>query len=132
MKYLTMEAVIAHHDRLVLETGGATGLRDFGLLSSAIAAPSQSWDGEDLYSDIFEKSCAYLFHLIKNHPFIDGNKRTAVICFIDFLWLNDCQIDFDFDFLYTLALDIAENKLEKGEVIQIVKKFAGCEKSINQ
>jgi len=78
MKYLTAEQVLFIHARLIEETGGEHGLLDLGLLRSAVARPQASFDGQDLYPDLFSKAAALLESLIGNHAFVNGNKRTAI------------------------------------------------------
>lgn len=80
MKYLTVEQVLFIHARLVSEISGTHGVRDLGLLESAVARPQATFEGNDLYSDIFSKAAALMESLIGNHPFVDGNKRTGMEC----------------------------------------------------
>ena len=95
MKILTKEQIILLHGQLIKETGGAEGIRDEGLLDSAISNPFQSFDGKDLYPTVLEKGARLGFGLIQNHAFIDGNKRIGAHAMLVFLVLND------FDFSYT-------------------------------
>ncbi len=88
MKALTVEEVLVIHQRLIQRTGGSGGLRDLGLLESAVARPHASFAGEDLYPDLWSKAAALMHSLIKNHPFVDGNKRTAITAAGIFLALN--------------------------------------------
>jgi death-on-curing protein len=88
MRYLTPEQVLFVHARLIAETGGAHGLRDLGLLQSAIARPQAVFNGNELYPDIYHKAAALLESLINNHPFIDGNKRTGITAAAMFLRIN--------------------------------------------
>jgi len=76
--YLTAEQVLFLHSRLLQDTGGAHGVRDLGMLLSALGRPQASFEAQDLYPDIFAKAAALMDSLIRNHPFLDGNKRTAV------------------------------------------------------
>jgi death-on-curing protein len=85
---LTVEEVLVIHQRLIQRTGGSGGLRDLGLLESAVARPHASFAGEDLYPDLWSKAAALMHSLIKNHPFVDGNKRTAITAAGIFLALN--------------------------------------------
>lgn len=78
MKYLSPQKVLYIHDQAVKRFGGSHGIRDIGLLESAVARPQASFDGQDLYETIFEKATALMHSLLKNHPFVDGNKRTAL------------------------------------------------------
>ena len=88
MKYLTPQNVIQIHFEIVQETGGMQGLRDLGLLESALARPMQTFGGEDLYPTLELKAAAMVHSLLLNHMFADGNKRTATICMVEFLILN--------------------------------------------
>lgn len=88
MKYLAAEQVLFIHARLIAETGGAHGVRDLGLLLAAIARPQATFDGQDLYPDVFSKAGALLESLIGNHAFVDGNKRTAITSAGLFLRMN--------------------------------------------
>ncbi|HBR22085.1 MAG TPA: type II toxin-antitoxin system death-on-curing family toxin [Nitrospiraceae bacterium] len=93
MKYLTAEQVLFIHSRLIDETGGSHGIRDVGLLQSAVSRPMATFGGEDLYPDIFQKALALMESLIKNHPFIDGNKRTAISSTGLFLRINGYTLE---------------------------------------
>jgi death-on-curing protein len=88
VKYLTPEQVLFIHARLIAETGGSHGIRDLGLLLSALARPQATFDGQDLHPDLFSKAGALMESLLQNHPFIDGNKRTAITASAMFLRLN--------------------------------------------
>ncbi|MEN8236118.1 MAG: type II toxin-antitoxin system death-on-curing family toxin [Pseudomonadota bacterium] len=133
MKYLRIEEVISYQDFLIKKDGGFGGIRDFGLLSSALAIPSQSFSGQEMHHTVIEKASAYLYHLIKNHPFFDGNKRTAVFCFLVFFDENNVEISFDEDFLYSITLDVAGNKLHKTELISLMNQYfqTNCDKSLS-
>jgi death on curing protein len=93
-KFLTVEQVIQVHDVFLDEYGGLPGIRDFGLLSSAVEMPRFSCFGKLLHETIFEQAAAYLYHLIMNHPFNDGNKRTGALVALFFLEENGVQIHF--------------------------------------
>jgi death on curing protein len=88
MNYLTAEQVLFIHARLIAETGGAHGVRELNLLLSAVARPQATFEGQELYPDLFSKSAALLESLIGNHAFVDGNKRTAITAIGLFLRLN--------------------------------------------
>lgn len=88
MNYLNAEQVLFIHSRLIDETGGMQGLRDLGLLESAVSRPQVVFNNEELYPTIFHKAAALAESLIKNHPFIDGNKRTAITSTAIFLQIN--------------------------------------------
>lgn len=107
MIYLTVEQVLLIHDRLIVETGGSHGVRDLGLLESAIFRPQSVLDETDLYPDIFTKAASLLQSLIQNHPFIDGNKRTGITSTILFLNLNGCQLEICNNELEQFTIDVA-------------------------
>ncbi|MDP3703535.1 MAG: type II toxin-antitoxin system death-on-curing family toxin [Candidatus Omnitrophota bacterium] len=86
--FLTLAEVINFHADQIHRYGGSLGVRDLGLLESALAQPSASFGGEWLHRDLFEMAAAYAYHICQNHPFIDGNKRTALVCALVFLELN--------------------------------------------
>ena len=88
MKYLTVKDVLLLHDIAIDKFGGSHGLRDLGLLESAVARPQSSFGGEDLYPTIFLKAGALVHSLLMNHQFVDGNKRTAMFSVMTFLELN--------------------------------------------
>lgn len=88
MVYLTPEQILFIHARLIAETGGGHGVRDIGLLDSAIARPRATFDGSDLYPNLFLKVAALMASLAQNHPFVDGNKRTAITAASLFLAQN--------------------------------------------
>lgn len=92
MKYLTSEQALFIHARLIAETGGSHGIRDLGLLKSAIARPQATFDDQDLYPDVFAKAGALMESLLQNHPFVDGNKRTAITATAMFLRLNGYRL----------------------------------------
>ncbi len=88
MKYLSAEQVLFIHSRLIDTTGGSHGVRDIGLLLSAVERPKATFEGKDLYEDVFRKTAALMESLTNNHPFIDGNKRTAITSSALFLQFN--------------------------------------------
>lgn len=87
-RYLTPQEVLFIHARLIATTGGEHGIRDLGLLESAVARPQATFDGADLYPNLFLKTAALMESLSQNHPFVDGNKRTAITTAAMFLRLN--------------------------------------------
>src|SRR6266702_909625 len=90
--YLSLDEVIAIHDSMIEHYGGSFGIRDIGLIQSAITRPHSSFDGEDLYSTIFDKSAALFHSLLFNHAFVDGNKRKAITATGRFLTLNGYEL----------------------------------------
>ena len=92
MNYLTPEQILFLHARLITETGGSHGVRDINLLLSAVGRPQASFDKQDLYPDVFFKAAALMDSLIRNHPFVDGNKRTGISAAGIFLIQNGYQL----------------------------------------
>ena len=92
MKYLTPQQVLAIHDQMIKRFGGSHGIRDIGLLESAVARPQTTYGGKDLYPTVFLKTAALLHSLLRNHQFVDGNKRTAYTSAGIFLKLNGYKL----------------------------------------
>ena len=92
MKYLTPQKALFIHDQVVKRTGGSHGVRDIGLVESAVYRPQATFDGDELYAGIFDTAAALLQSLLKNHPFVDGNKRTALTSAGLFLRLNGYKL----------------------------------------
>jgi death-on-curing protein len=114
--FLQLDQILRLHQSLIDHYGGMDGVRDTGLLESAIAQPQAGFGGEYLHGDIFMKAAAYMFHLVQNHPFLDGNKRIGAASAIVFLAVNDVQIDNDEDGLIALTLSVATGQLGKDEI----------------
>lgn len=89
---LTKSQVLLIHDQLIAETGGSSGLRDEGILDSALSAPFQTFGGEDVYPSLQQKAARLCFGLVKNHPFVDGNKRIGAHVMLVFLALNGVEL----------------------------------------
>ena len=100
------------HRRLIQRTGGSGGLRDPGLLESAVARPQASFDGEDLYPALWLKAAALMHSLVKNHPFVDGNKRTAVTATGIFLGLNGHPLTASNEEILRFAIQVAAEEME--------------------
>jgi len=120
--YLTAEQILFIHYRLVSETGGKHGLRDLGLLESAVARTRQTFGNEELYPDIFEKAAALMESLVNNHPFIDGNKRTRIACTVLFLRQNGLTFSAKNSELEKFALRVASSKIKRSEIAVWLKK----------
>jgi death-on-curing protein len=114
--YLTAEQVLFIHYRLVSETGGEHGVRDIGLLESAIARPRATFDKQELYKNIFEKAAALMESLVNNHPFIDGNKRTGIACTVLFLRQNGILFSAKNSDLEKFTLRVASSKIKLSEI----------------
>jgi death-on-curing protein len=109
--YLTAAQVLFIHARLIAETGGSPGLRDLGLLQAAVARPQATFDGHDLYPDLFTKAAALMDSLVRNHPFVDGNKRAGVAAAGLFLRLNGYRLDATNDDLERFTLQVAQAQI---------------------
>ena len=107
MKILTKSQILLLHSELAEESGGSSELRDEGLLDSAISAPFQSFGGIDLYPDLILKAARLGFGLIKNHPFVDGNKRIGAHAMIAFLEVNSISLEYEDDELIEIILSVA-------------------------
>ena len=110
MKYLTSEQVLFIHARLIVETGGEHGMRDLGLLQSAVSRPQAVFDGNDLYADVHSKAAALLESLVNNHPFVDGNKRTGIAAAALFLQANGYPLTASNQDVESFVLSIASGK----------------------
>ncbi len=111
MIVLAKEQIITMHSMLISETGGIDGLRDVSLLESAIKAPFQSFEGTELYPTIYQKASRLGFGIIKNHPFIDGNKRIGAHTMLVFLSLNGIEIESTQKSLYEIILGVADDRV---------------------
>lgn len=125
INFMTLKAVLNLHNFLISEFGGADGIRDINLLESALAQPKAIFAKNYLHDNLFEMAAAYAYHIIKNHPFVDGNKRTGLFSAINFLSSNDIEIELTNTAFVKLAIDIASSKLTK---TQIAALFKNCSK----
>lgn len=122
IKFLDKETILAFHQDQVKIYGGKQGLRDEGLLESALAQPQASFGGEYVHKNIFEIAAAYGFHICKNHPLFDGNKRTALVAIYTFLYVNGYRLRADKKSLYAVMIDLANGKLEKDKLAEFLKE----------
>ena len=123
MKYLTEEQVLFIHSRLIDETGGVHGVRDLGLLQSAVSRPKATFGSEDLYPDICHKAAALMESLIKNHPFIDGNKRTAITSAGIFLQRNGYILETAQRELEQFTLSVVTGKASFEDAVKWFRKY---------
>ena len=119
--FLGLADVIRIHVDQIERYGGRAGIRDQGLLQSALAMPGASFGGELLHRDLFETGAAYAFHLCQNNPFVDGNKRTGLASALVFLELNGISIDDPEGLLYQAMMDVASGSLEKLALAEILR-----------
>lgn len=122
MSFLTLEEVIQIHDDLVAGYGGLQGIRDMGLLVSAIEMPKAAMCGEYLHESIFDKAAAYLFHIVCNHAFLDGNKRAGSAVTLIFLFQNGCKIKYDMEEFEEMVCKVAQGLFSKEEISKFLGK----------
>lgn len=122
IRFLDIDEVIQINKGQILLFGGLHGVRDKGLLESAVYDAQSSFGGKYLYQDIYHMAAGYAYGITKNHPFIDGNKRTGIICSLIFLKYNEIELEFEQEELYKLGIDIATSKLNIGKIAVIFKK----------
>lgn len=127
MIFLTPEQVLFIHARLITETGGSHGVRDLSMLLSAVGRPQTSFDNQDLYPDLFDKAAALLDSLIRNHPFVDGNKRTGITAVALFLELNGYPLHASNSELEKFTLDIVLARLGAGEIAAWLRANTHCQ-----
>lgn len=119
---LTKRQILLLHDQLVAETGGTSGLRDEGMLDSALNAPFQSFGGVDIYPSLQQKAARLCFGLVKNHPFIDGNKRIGAHAMLVFLALNGIELQYSQTELSNIILQLAAGKIELPALLEWIQK----------
>jgi len=122
MIFLTIEEVIQIHDDLVSEYGGLQGIRDMGLLISAIEMPKATMFGEHLHESLFDKASAYLFHIVCNHAFLDGNKRTGAASTLIFLIQNGCKTKYSMEEFEEMVCKVAQGKFSKEEISKFLQQ----------
>jgi death-on-curing protein len=115
-QFLELDDVLAIHEDRIRKYGGSSGIRDLGLLESAVAMPQATFGGAYLHGTLYEMAAAYLFHIAKNHPFLDGNKRTALACALSFLRLNVLKVKAGEDELVDLVLGVVEGGISKAAI----------------
>ena len=119
--HLTVEIVREIHQAAIRDFGGSDGLRDSSLLESAVSAPQATFGGKSTYSSVVEIAAAYLFYLCRNHPFLDGNKRTALGACVVFLKLNGIVPKQDGPEWEELTLDVAASRIDRDETTKRLK-----------
>ena len=121
--FVSKSMVLSIHARQIERFGGTPGVRDEGLLESALAQPQATFGGQFLHPTISEQAAAYLYHIAMNHPFIDGNKRTAFAVTDTFLRLNACTLNLTDDGVYDLVMRVARGTMTKEE---LSTEFESC------
>ena len=121
MLFLTLDDIIESHQNQIDTYGGSHGIRDIGLLESAIAQPEASFGGQYLHADIFEMAAAYLYHLVMNHPFVDGNKRVGLEAALIFLEINNENLNCSDQELVDLVLKTTAGQVGKREIAEFFR-----------
>jgi len=114
---LSKKQILMMHEELIRETGGSSGIRDEGLLDSAINSPFQTFDGQDVYPSLHQKASRLCFGMVKNHPFVDGNKRIGTHVMLVFLALNGIELEYTQDELSKTILELAAGKIQPEELL---------------
>jgi death on curing protein len=115
--YLSPEQVLFLHSRLISETGGAHGVRDLGMLLSALGRPQAVFEDQELYPDLFAKTAAVMDSLVRNHPLADGNKRTAIAAAAIFLRINHYMLVVENEEMVRFTLACAQSQLALDEIV---------------
>jgi death on curing protein len=119
---LSKDIILILHEESIKKYGGAFGIRDEGLMESAIARPLQSFDGNDLYPSIIEKASAIIESIIINHPFVDGNKRTGYLAMLAYLKIGNIEIMASNDELYNFTISISTSEIHFDEIVHWLKQ----------
>lgn len=120
--FLSLAEVVAIHSDQIERYGGAPGVRDWGLLKSAVAMPAATFDGTYLHADLTSMAAAYLFHLVQNHAFVDGNKRVGAVAAAVFLALNDGNLVADEDEYAELVISVARGETSKSDIAEFFRE----------
>lgn len=119
--FLTPEDILRIHKRLISDHGGDPNIRDEGLLLSAIAMPQAAFFGQNAHTDICEMAAAYLYHIVMNHPFVDGNKRTGAAAAIIFLEMNNTKFTAENKTLADFTFKLAQGNKTKAQTTEFIK-----------
>ena len=117
---ITKEDVLSVYKILTNETGGTVGIRDEGLLLSALEAPYQTFAGIELFPTLIEKTVRMGYGLVANHPFIDGNKRIGILVMLTFFELNGIELNFTDEEIIDMAMSVASGKYKYEDLLSIV------------
>jgi len=120
--FLTLEEVLELHQEQIARYGGTLGIRDIGLLDSAVAVPSATFSGTYLHQNLAEMAAAYLFHIVMNHPFLDGNKRTGSLAAYMFLQMNDIDFEPDEIEFQDITLACASGAASKEQIVEFFRR----------
>ncbi len=124
MKFLNLIEVLEIHRDQISRYGGTSGIRDIELLKSALGIPMATYGGVFLHTDVYEMAAAYLFHLVKNHPFLDGNKRVGAVAALVFLLLNGHDFDAPEGEFAAMVLSVARGEIDKAEAAVFIRRWS--------
>ncbi len=124
IEFLTLAEVVEIHKNQIKLYGGDGGIRDYNLLNSAIYIPQSTFEGQFLYDDLFDMASSYIYHICQNHPFVDGNKRVALVCGLIFLDINGIELDDPSGILYKMMMKTAKGISSKEEISGILRKLS--------
>ena len=130
--HLSVATVREIHAEAIRQFGGLKGVRDANLLASAVLAPQSTFGGKSPYADLVEVAAAYLFYICKNHPFLDGNKRSAMMAAIVFLRLNAIEPKPDSEQWEKLMLDVASSKITRDETTRRLRKLLPSSRTVSK
>ena len=123
-RFLDLEHVLRIHRSMIEHYGGEEGILNAGMLHSAIAVAQASFDGEYIHADLYEMAAAYLYHIVQNHPFLDGNKRTGAGAAIVFLSMNGINVKAEEEALADITLRVASGQVGKKDVAAFFRSIA--------
>ena len=119
--FLSLDEIIEIHTDQIERYGGISGIRDIELLKSAVIMPAAGFGEEYFHNDVYQMAAAYLFHIVLNHPFIDGNKRTGAVSAIVFLVMNGVELTTDEESLEKIVISAAEGKSDKAAIARFFR-----------
>lgn len=122
IRFLSVENIILFHEKIIKETGGSAGIRDRGLIESALNRPFVTYDGIDLYPSLNEKIAAVAHSLIRNHAFVDGNKRISVAAMVILLKMNSINVSYTQQELIDLGLKTAADIMNENDILNWIRE----------
>ena len=122
--FLSLAEILEIHQDQIARYGGDPGIRDMGLLKSALGMPPATFGGQFLHTDLFEMAAAYLFHLVRNHPFVDGNKRVGAVAAVIFLALNGYDLEAPEEDFADMVISVASGESSKTDVTLFLRRYS--------
>ena len=123
-EFLSLADLLTIHKDQIGRYGGSHGIRDQGLLESALAQPLATFGGEYLHNGLYEMAAAYLYHIVQNHPFIDGNKRAGAVCAYVFLRMNHIELTASEEAFESLVLAVASGQADKAQAAAFLEQHS--------